>query len=109
MLKLQRQCATIQVTVWNDNSVMVFDESVSAEATGYLEHVLKNALTHEARIVEGKIANEFHDRIAKLNKRIRELEGKERAPRIVDKNIVDAEFSEVNTIRLPPPSESYDA
>jgi uncharacterized protein YbaP (TraB family) len=54
---------------------MIFDESASADAPGYIESALQKAMVHEMRALEGKIANQFHDRIAQLQKRIKELEG----------------------------------
>ena len=120
MLKLQRQCATIQITVTNSNGVMMFDQSTSAEATGHLEYMLREALVNERRIVEGEIANSFHDRIAQLQKEIRELKGQKSSVfggHLRDKrealpsHTVDAEFTEVpKTIALPPPKGGmYDA
>ena len=102
MLKFMRQCATIQVTVLNENGVMVFDQSAGVDAPGYLEHILTEAMRHELRIVEGKIANQYFDRINALQKEVRDLKN----PKVINggyltaTTVIDAEF-----VALPAPDK----
>lgn len=104
MLKILRQCATIQITVKNEADAMVFDQSCGVDAPGYLEHLLTDAMRHEVRIVEGKIANQYFDRIAALQRRIKELEGKRPPIQLKSESVIDAEF-----IALPAPKGGYNA
>jgi hypothetical protein len=105
MIDISRQCACIQVTVRNENGVMVFDQSCGVEAVGHLEKMLIEAMKHERRIIESKISNEFYDRIAQLQ---REIQALKNAPRhggaLKSESVIDAEF-----VALPAPNGSYNA